>query len=77
MVKEAVTWISEIHKARKKGFIERKQQRDQQQLMQPQQQHSELIELPASRQSALEQQQLQQPSDEKVTKITTSDNELA
>jgi hypothetical protein len=62
----------------RKDYLERKQQRDQQQqLMQPQQQHSELIELPASRQPALEQQQLQQPSDEKATKITTSDNELA
>jgi hypothetical protein len=61
----------------RKDYLERQQQRDQQPLIHPQQQHQELAELPASRQSALEQQQPQrQPSDEKATKITTFDNKL-
>jgi hypothetical protein len=47
--------------------------------MQPQQQHPALVELPASRQPVLEQQQLQQqePLNKKATKVTTFDNKLA
>jgi hypothetical protein len=43
----------------RKDYLERKQQRDQQPLIQPQQQHEELAELPTSRQPILEQQQPQ------------------
>jgi hypothetical protein len=45
--------------------------------MQPQQQHPALVELPASRQPVLEEQQQQEPLNEKATKVTTFDNKLA
>jgi hypothetical protein len=61
----------------RKDYLKRKQQRDQQPLIQPQSQLQELVELPASRQPVLEQQQLQQSSDGKATEVTTLDNKLA
>jgi hypothetical protein len=62
----------------RKDYLKRQQQQDQQPLIQPQQQHQELADLPTSKQPVLEQQQLQQqqPSDKKATKITTFDNKL-
>jgi hypothetical protein len=56
----------------RKDYLERKQQRDKQPVVQPQQQ---LAELPTSRQPVLEQQH--QPLDEKAVEVTTFDNKLA
>jgi hypothetical protein len=58
----------------RKDYLEREQQRDQESLIQPQEQHQELVELPESRQPELEQQQ---PSDGKAREVTTFDNKLA
>jgi hypothetical protein len=60
----------------RKDYLERKQQRDQQPLLQPQQLHQEFAERQASKQPVSEQQQ-QQPLDEKAIEIPTFDNKLA
>ena len=57
----------------RKDYLEREQQRDQESLIQPQEQHQELVELPESTQPELEQQQ---PSDGKPREVTTFDNKL-
>jgi hypothetical protein len=57
----------------RKDYLEREQQRDQQSLIQPQEQHQELVELPESRQPELEQQQ---PCDGKPREVTTFDTKL-
>jgi hypothetical protein len=58
----------------RKDYLEREQQRDQESLIQPQEQHQELVELPDSRQPELEQQQ---PSNGKPREVTTFDNKSA
>jgi hypothetical protein len=58
----------------RKDYLERKQQRDQQPLIQPQHLHHEFADLSKSKQSVLEQQQQRQSSDEKATKKDNKNN---